>query len=341
MGLIASFHLPLAFGIPCFQLDPFEWIAAPVLMLEAASREKATIAWMPNFAYNLMADHIHEEDLADIRLDSLRLLVNCSEPVRYASHERFARRFGPYGFRREALAACYAMAETTFAVTQSIPGKESAVLEASREDLARGRFAVPAPGQKWIACVSSGRPISGCEVLIVDDGCEPLPEGYVGEVMIRSVSMFDGYRNNPEETSKVIKDGWYRSGDYGFCREGEYHILGRKKDIIIVAGKNIYPEDIEYAVAEVPGVIAGRVVAFGLEDEAAGTEQVCVIAETPVEDSVGRKALRSAVVMAGMAGDVTISRVYLVPPRWLFKSSSGKPSRSANKQRALRELSST
>lgn len=147
--------------------------------------------------------------------------------------------------------------------------------------------------------------------------------------------MFDGYRKNPEKTAEAMKDGRYCSGDYGFAWKGEHYILGRKKDIIIVAGKNIYPEDIEYAVAGIPGIIPGRVVAFGIENEDSGTEEVCVIAETSAEAPKERKALQSAIVMAGMAIDITIARVYLVPPRWLFKSSSGKPSRSANKERTL------
>jgi fatty-acyl-CoA synthase len=325
----------LAFGIPSIQLDPFEWVSAPVILFEAAYREKATISWMPNFAYNLMADRIHEEDLCSIRLDSFRMLTNCSEPVRFSSHEKFANRFEPYGLRREVLAACYAMAETTFAVTQTVPGIEAAVLEASREDLSSGRYRSAVPGKNSIKCVSSGQPISGCEVRIVDSQFHPVEEGHVGEIAIRSASMFNGYRKNPEKTAAVMKDGWYCSGDYGFVWKGECYILGRKKDIIIVAGKNIYPDDIEYAIADTPGVIPGRVVAFGLDNDDTGTEEVCVIAETSKEDPQERKSLQAAIVKAGMAVDVTISRIYLAPPRWLFKSSSGKPSRSANKQRAL------
>jgi fatty-acyl-CoA synthase len=335
MGLIACFHLPLACGIPTIQIDPFEWVSAPVLLLEAASQEKATLAWLPNFAYNLMADRIHEEDLAGIRLDSIRMLINCSEPVRLASHDKFAKRYEACGLRREVLAACYAMAETTFAVTQTAPGSEAPVFEASREELARGRAIPPSPGQNPAKCVSSGRAISGCEVTVVDDQNRPLQEGQVGELLIRSVSMFEGYRNNPEKTAEVLKDGWYASGDYGFCKDGECYVLGRKRDLIIVAGKNLHPEDIEDVIGAINGVIAGRVVAFGLEDPEVGTERVCVIAETPLESAERKESLRSAIVLSGMEIDVSISRVYLVPPRWLIKSSAGKPSRAANRQRAL------
>jgi len=159
--------------------------------------------------------------------------------------------------------------------------------------------------------------------------------GGVGELAIRSATAFDGYRNLPEDTARVQAGGWYFSGDLGFEWEGEYYVIGRKKDLIIVAGENRYPEDIEDEVGRVPGVLPGRVVAFGLEDEARGTELVCVVAETDVPEGAARRRLAMQIVRAGMAIDVTVSRVHLAPPRWLIKSSSGKPSRSANRERVL------
>jgi acyl-CoA synthetase (AMP-forming)/AMP-acid ligase II len=338
MGLIAAFYVPLTLGIPIVQLDPFEWVSAPAILLEAVSLEKGTLVWLPNFAYNLMADRIREEDLENVRLDSVRMLINCSETVRAESHEKFYRRFARYGFRREALGACYAMAETTFAATQTHPGVEARRLAVDREEIAEGWVRIADGEEGARVCVSSGVPISGCELRIVGESGEELPEGRVGEVAIRSVSLFDGYRNDPEKTAEVLRNGWYLSGDYGFSHEGEFYIIGRKKDIIIVAGKNVYPEDVEDAVGQVEGVIPGRVIAFGIEDDASGTEQIGVVAETLLVEEAAARRLRQAVVASGMTIDVTISRVYLAPPRWLIKSSSGKPARKANRDRALIEL---
>jgi len=338
MGLIAAFYLPLTLGIPVVLIDPFEWVSAPVLLMEAISLEKGTLAWLPNFAYNLMADRIHEEDLSGMRLESIRMLINCSEPVRAESHEKFHRKFGPYGIRREVLAACYAMAETTFAATQTAPGVEAKKVCADMEDIAKGRLVITGKDGNARICVSSGAPIPGCELRIVDESGKDLPDGQVGEIAIRSVSLFDGYRNNPEKTAEVLRNGSYFSGDYGFSHQGEFYIIGRKKDIIIIAGKNVYPEDIEDAVGQVPGAIPGRVITFGMEDDLSGTEQIYVIAETGLNDDAERKKLRLGIREAGMGIDVTIARVFLAPPRWLIKSSSGKPSRNANKERALREL---
>jgi acyl-CoA synthetase (AMP-forming)/AMP-acid ligase II len=338
MGLIAAFYLPLVYGTPLVQMSPMEWVSVPALLTDAISQEKGTLCWLPNFAYNLMADRVRDDDLQGVRLDSVRLLVNCSEPVRAESHDRFYPRFAPFGLRREALSACYAMAETTFAVTQTPAGQEAKRLEVDRAELSRGNVVRVSELAAGRLCVSSGIPVSGCGVRIVDANRRDLPAGKVGEIAISSVSLFDGYRNHPEKTAEVLQDGWYYSGDYGFIHGGECFVIGRKKDLIIVAGNNVFPEDVEDAVGMVPGVIPGRVVAFGLDDERSGTEVLCVIAESEASTDERKKALRLAVIQAGMAIDVTISRIHLVPPRWMIKSSAGKPARATNKTRALEDI---
>jgi fatty-acyl-CoA synthase len=335
MGLIAAFHLPLACGIPTVQIDPFEWIAAPALYLDALWRELGTLGWLPNFAYNLMTSRIHDEELEGVRLDHVRMLINCSEPVRADSLEAFARRFAAYGLRSRALGASYAMAETTFAVTQTEPGRRAKVLPAARDDLRAGTFRPAREDELAREVVSSGKLIPGCALKVLDERGLELTEGQVGEFQVRSESMFTGYRGAPERTARVLHDGWYRSGDYGFLWEGEAYVIGRKNDLIIVAGKNLYPEDIEDAVGAVDGILAGRVVAFGVDDPSTGTQQVWVAAETQLTEEAALRALRARVVEAGMRIDVTISVAKLVPPRWLIKSSAGKPSRSANRDRLL------
>jgi fatty-acyl-CoA synthase len=338
MGLIAAFYLALSTRVPLVQLNPFEWIGAPVLLLEAIAQEHGTLTWLPNFAYNHMVNRIDDRDMENLRLDSVRMFINCSEMVRPESHERFWARFSRYGVRRESLAACYAMAETTFAVTQTGPNEGTNVLWVDREELTRGRIRVSNSEAGARKCASSGRVISGVEVRIVGSDGLDLSEDKVGEIAVRSVSLFDGYRNDPAKSIEVLRDGWYYSGDFGFLHGGEYYIVGRQKDLIIVAGKNIYPEDVEDIVSQVQGISPGRVVAFGIEDGAIGTEQVAVVAETPSEEGIDAKRLRLEIKQAVMQIDVTVARVYLAPPRWLIKSSAGKPSRKANRERALTEL---
>jgi len=335
MGLIAAFYLPLVCGVPLVQLSPMDWVSSPVMLLSEMSTHRGTIAWLPNFAYNFMADRIRGEDLSGIRLEAVRMLINCSEPVRAESHDKFHQRFAGTGIKKASLAACYAMAETTFAVTQTPPGQEARRLTLDRAELARGNVVLAGGGGEGRAIVSSGAPISGCSIRILDESGRDQPEGRVGEIAISSVSMFGGYRNYPEKTAEVMHGDWYHSGDLGFVLGGECYVIGRKKDVMIVSGNNVFPEDIEDAVGKVPGVIPGRVVAFGMEDEKLGTEVLCVVVETDVREEDRRKALRVAILRAGMAIDATIARIYLVPPRWLIKSSSGKPARSSNRSRAL------
>jgi acyl-CoA synthetase (AMP-forming)/AMP-acid ligase II len=336
MGLIAAFHLPLALGIPTVQISPFEWVTFPSILLDAVSKERGTISWLPNFAFDMMATKIRDADLQNIDLKSWRMIINCSEPIRHESHQKFRTRFQPFGLAPTSICTCYAMAEATFAVTQSAPGSQPVVMSVNRAELAKGTVFISADESEARYCVSSGTLIPGCDVRIVDDSGRGLPEGQVGEFAIRSVSLFDGYRNYPEKTAEVLRDGWYYSGDLGFKYGADFFVIGRKKDIIIVAGNNIYPEDVESAVGTVDGVIPGRVVAFGEDDTKTGSERLCVMAETDIADASGQKQLRNAILKAGMAIDVSITNIYLVPPRFLIKSSSGKPSRQANKARVER-----
>lgn len=335
MGLIAAFHLPLAFGIPTVQIDPFEWVIVPSLLLEAVSSERGTISWLPNFALNMMADKIADDELQGFDLKSWRLVINCSEPVRYESHRKFLTRFRHYGLDPSALSTCYAMAELTFAATQTLPGTEPALLDVDRAELAKGNVKIWQSGDQARTCVSSGKVVGGCQMKLVDDNRQAVEEGTIGEIAIKSISMFEGYRNYPEKTAEVLLDGWYYSGDYGFVTTGDYYVIGRKKDVIIVAGNNVYPEDVEDAVSKVDGLNPGRIIAFGEENRELGSEQVSIIAESSVSDEQKQKDLKMAMIEAGMAIDVSITNVYLVPPRWLIKSSAGKPSRSANKERIL------
>lgn len=336
MGLIAAFHLPLAFGIPSVQIDPFEWVMIPALLLEVISKEKCTVTWLPNFSYNMMADKIQDDDLEGISLESMRLFINCSEPVRESSHISFYNRFKKYGLKKNSLSTCYAMAETTYAVTQTEPGNEPVVLKVDRKQMSKGKIELTDNASSR-NCVSSGKVINGCEIKIVDENRKEINSGSIGEIAIKSVSMFDGYRNYPEKTGEVLQNGWYYSGDYGFKYNDAYYIIGRKKDIIIVTGNNVYPEDIEDTISKVEGVIPGRVVAFGEEDRQIGSEQISVVAETKLLNETEQKKLKTEIIKAGMAADFSIRKIYLVPPRWLIKSSAGKPSRKANRERILNE----
>ncbi len=307
MGLIAGFLMPLVQGLPLVLLSPFDWVRSPGLLLRAITSHAGTLCWLPNFAYSHMARRVRERDLEGASLASVRAFVNCSEPVRAASQQAFLERFGTIGARPEQLAACYAMAENVFAVTQTPPGR---------------------PPRLHDGHVSCGVPIPGVEVKI----------GPGGEIQLRSDCMLSGYHRRPELDAAAFDDGWYRTGDLGFLADGELYVIGRQKDLIINGGKNLHPHDLEAVVNGVPGVHPGRAVVFGVADEAEGTELIAVVAETDAAGDEASRAIVAAVRQAfvGQVG-VAASYVHLVPPGWLVKTSSGKIARDANRRKWLAE----
>jgi len=343
MGLIAGFVMPVLFGVPLVLLSPFDWVRAPQRLLQAITRYQGSLCWLPNFAYNFCAAKIRERDLEGVDLSSLRAVINCSEPMQWESHQVFLDRFLPYGLKPQALAACYAMAENVFAVTQG--GIDIPVQVDSIDALAftTRRQAEPSSDPETaLRMLSAGRPISNTRVKIVNDHHHPLPDRQIGEIALQSSSMLTGYYQRPDLTAKAFHAGWYLTGDLGYSVEGELYVVGRKKDLIIVGGKNIYPQDLELLANKTPGVHPGRVVAFGVYNHASGTEDVVLVAELAVGLDAADPAVRQKIsaeirqnVMHGSA--VALRQVHLVAPKWIIKTSSGKISRSANREKFLRE----
>jgi acyl-CoA synthetase (AMP-forming)/AMP-acid ligase II len=186
--------------------------------------------------------------------------------------------------------------------------------------------------------MSSGKPIAGTDVKIVDSDGNALPERHVGEIVLRGNSMLTGYYHLPEATEKVIRDGWYFTGDLGYLADGELFVSGRMKDLIIVGGKNIYPQDIESILNEIEGIKAGRTVAFGVFNDKLGTEDIGVVAELEDESDEARARIQREVrQQVVQALDVNARYIHLVDAMWLIKTSSGKIARSANRDKFLVE----
>lgn len=347
MGLIACFMLPLICHLPIVMQSPTNWVMQPRTMPQLISEYKCTLAWVPNFTLQFLARRVSSEDRHTFNLSSLRALINCSEPVRERSMDEFLAAYAPCGLRPNVLQSSYAMAETVFAVTQS-GAKGDSGPRRIRVDAERFRdehFALPVsdpasdPVENTASFVSSGKCLPGSEVKIVSSTGEELREGGVGEIWIRSDAMFDGYFNRLDLTAKALQDGWYRSGDLGFVRDAELFVIGRTRDLIIVAGKNIYPQDVEEIACSHPAIHDGRAVALGLYNPDVGTEEIVVIAEVQdgenLRDSLSiEQALRNAVV-AELG--VTVRAIYLKPPRWIVKSTAGKPARSTTREKLLAE----
>ena len=341
MGLIAGFLMPLVQGTPLVLMSPFDWVQHPAILFRAIHDYGGTLCWLPNFAYNHCARRVRRRDTQGLSLASVRMFVNCSEPVLHDSHQLFLERFAPHGVKPEMLAVSYAMAENTFAVTQTPPSQPARLDVVDRVELEQNRYArsVHRDDPNAQVRVSCGPVIAGTGVRVVNDEGQVLPERCVGQVAIQSDYMLSGYYKRPD--LQPFHGGWYLTGDMGYVAEGEVYIVGRLKDLIINAGKNIYPQDIEAIVNTVPGVHAGRAVAFGVPDEREGTELIAVVAEVNTQDTAARKhiatQIRQTVARQSM---VTVSYVHLVDSRWLVKTSSGKIARRANRDKWLAERGS-
>jgi fatty-acyl-CoA synthase len=308
------------------------------MLLKAISDYGGTLCWLPNFAYNHMARRIRQRDLDGVSLATMCAFINCSEPVRHDSHTQFLAAFAPYGLQENMLAVSYAMAENTFAVTQTPIGAIPHVDIVDQKVLTEEKIAVPSlySSENTVHIVSCGAPIAGTVVRVVNADGQDLAERQVGEIAIRSEYMLTEYYQRPDLAP--FNDGWYFTGDMGYMATGEMYIIGRKKDIIINAGKNIYPQDIEAIVNTVAGIKAGRAVVFGVPDKREGTELIAVVAEVLTDNAEEQHAINRAIrqTVAQQAA-VTVTYVKLVDDQWLIKTSSGKIARAANRDKWLRE----
>jgi fatty-acyl-CoA synthase len=342
MGLIASFVMPVLCRVPLVLMSPFDWVRAPQRLLQAVSHYRGTLSWLPNFAYNFCAQKIRDRDLEGADLSSWRALINCSEPTYWSSHHVFAERFAKYGLSAGALTTSYAMAENVFAVTQSGMDGPVAVDEIDQRALITERVARPGHGAgPTLKLLSSGRPLPNVRVRVVDSTFHDMPERHLGDIALQSDCMLTGYYHRDDATLSAFRDGWYLTGDLGYWAGGQLYVTGRKKDLIIVGGKNVYPQDLERLAADVPGVHPGRVVAFGVFSEEAGTEDVVVVAEVDTEDADERQRLADEIRLRIARGtDVTLRHAHVVGAHWLLKTSSGKTARSANRDKYLAEMTS-
>ncbi len=343
MGLIACFMLPMVFHIPIVMQSPLDWVMHPETMLQIISEYKCTLAWLPNFAFQFAPRRTSQRSRTQYDLSSVRALINCSEPVRAKSMSEFQNAFGAAGLKRTALQSSYAMAENVFAVTQSDLSRPSGPprlwADGPQFRGARQIVAVAEGASGAVAFTSSGRLLPHHEIRIASDSGAVLGDGRVGEILVKSDCLFDGYHNRPDLTAQAIIDGWYHTGDLGFCLEGELYVVGRKKDLLIIGGENIYPQDIEEIVASHSTVRDGRVIAMGLYNPDLGTEDIVVVAELEHEEQLAQATkiegeIRSLVV-AGMG--VAIRTIFLKPPKWIVKSTAGKPARSATREKLLQE----
>src|SRR5580692_5273766 len=259
MGLIGAWFVPLFTGIPLVVMSPLAFLSRPERWLRAIHRHRATICPAPNFAYELCVRKIADKDLEGLDLSSWRAATNGAEPVRAETMERFAKRFAPYGFRRESLMPVYGLAEATLAVSVPRLGTGYKVDRIERAQFeSEGRAVqVASADAAALEFVNAGKPVPTVEVRIVDGDGVNLGERREGRLWFRGPSATSGYYRNAEATRELLRDGnWIDSGDLAYWGEGEIYITGRAKDMIIKAGRNLYPHEVEEIAGRIAGVRA-------------------------------------------------------------------------------------
>lgn len=344
MGLIACFMLPMVAHLHLVMQSPLDWVMSPGSMLQVVSEYKCSLAWLPNFAFPFVPRRTPKSRWQRLDLSSMRAIINCSEPVRTASMKEFEESFAAIGLKAGVLQSSYAMAENVFAATQSnlnaASGPRQIWVEGQSFRAAHRIVIVPVGTVGAMSFTSSGRLLPQHEIRIASDSGEASSDACVGEIHLRSDCLFTGYYNRPDLTERALVDGWYRTGDLGFLLDGELYVVGRKKDLLIVGGENIYPQDIEEIVAAHPAIHDGRAVAIGVYNPNLGTEDIVVVAEVEQEeDFLARSAeierdLRNSVV-AGLG--VAVHTILLKPPKWIVKSTAGKPARANTREKLLKE----
>ncbi|HKE00719.1 MAG TPA: AMP-binding protein [Planctomycetota bacterium] len=338
-GLICVTVASVVLGCEYTLLSPAHWIGHPASIYRRISDRRATCYWMPNFAFNYSASRIPDSDLEGVDLSCLRAVTNGAEPCFHESHEKLLARFARYGLRREALAIVYGMAEVVCVVV-SIGGvgndpivsdciDRKVLLEEQRA------VAVAEDHERAQRVLSVGRCLGGTRFRIVDPSTHAdLPDRVVGEVLFQSNAQMNGYYRNPEASAACMRDGWYVTGDLAYRVGDLIFYTGRRKDLIILGGNNLYPQDVEEIVFSHPNVVVGRAVALGVTDLELGTQRLVVVCETRSEDAEGKRDVVRFVrrEVAARIG-AHVDRVYFAPPRWLLKTPSGKIARQPNLER--------
>jgi len=332
MGLVACILLPLLKGVPLVMMSPFEWVSNPRILLDAIKDYKGTHVWLPNFALGHLTKSISDAEASGLDLTSLKQVICCSEPVLADTVDSFVKKFSLSGLKESMLYNCYAMAENTFAMASTTEGPIP-FIEIDRDYfLKEHKVRISKSGYK---IASVGVPLSNIAIKIIDSNGVELKEAEIGQIIIKSDCMLSGYHNNPQESRNAFLNEWFKTGDLGFFYRNNYYVTGRQKDLIIVGGENIYPQDIESILNEEDYLIPGRNLALGISDERIGTERVVILAEVKdgqLSTDIDTISLRTRILNNL---NISVSEIIFLPHMTLLKATAGKISRALNRDAYL------
>lgn len=334
MGLIGAWLGSLYYAALLVIMSPLAFLARPQRWLWAIHRYRGTLSASPNFGYEFCLRKLDDTDLGGLDLSSWRFAANGAEAVSPDTIERFCQRFAKHGFKRQAMMPVYGLAESSVGLAFPALDSDPHIDRIKRDLFMNDVRAVPAESNDPHALrfVSCGFPLAGHHIRIVDSTGRELPERHEGELQFRGPSATSGYFRNPEATKSLFDGDWLTSGDKGYVAHGEIFITGRIKDIIVRAGRNIYPDELEQVIGEIEGIRKGCVAIFGSADPHSGTERLVVMAETYATELAAQDRLREQIIatttdVIGTPPD----DVVLVAPHTVLKTSSGKLRRAASR----------
>jgi 1-acyl-sn-glycerol-3-phosphate acyltransferase len=334
MGLIGAWLGSLHFAYQLVIMSPLAFIARPQRWLWAIHKYGGTLSAAPNFAYELCLRRIDDKDIEGLDLSSWRIACNGAEAVNPVTLKKFIARFTGYGFKPESMLPVYGLAESSVGLAFPKPGSGIKIDRIKRDSFMETGEAIPVSeaDPRGLEFVSCGEPLPGHQIRIVDAADRELPERREGSLQFAGPSTTTGYFKNPDKTKELFHDKWLDSGDKAYMAEGNVYITGRSKDIIIRAGRNIYPVEMEEAIGKVEGIREGNVAVFGSKSSASGTERLIVLAETRKKDAQALEKIRSLVntIVTDLVG-APPDEVVLAPPNTVLKTSSGKIRRNASR----------
>lgn len=333
MGLIGKVIAPMTVSVPVVYVPTLSFLRRPRGWLEVITRYRGTISFSPNFGYGLCTKRIGSEELEGLDLGAWRVAGCGAEPIQADTLDLFAEKFAQAGFARSAFLPCYGMAEHSLAISFGRLGQGHTTDCVRSASLWEHGLAEPGdPGEDGtVRVVSCGLPLGEHEVAILDDEGTDLSDRQVGEIALKGPSLMQGYFEAPEATQSSMKDGWFLTGDLGYRADGEIFVCGRKKDVIIVNGRNYYPQDIEWAVNDLEGVRTGSAVAFGSPGPD-GAERVIVVAETRQPGDAHEEIASAIRVRVHEVTGIHAGDVRVLPPGSVSKTTSGKLKRAETRR---------
>lgn len=344
MGLVGFMLTPLLTQMSVDYLATRDFARRPLQWLSLITRNSGSLSFSPSFGYDLCTRRASGGNTGELNLESWRVAGIGGDMVQPHVLQRFGETFAPLGFHKTAFVPSYGLAETTLAITFSALGREVHIDAVDRQNLADERTAVAATNgsmdgvREFVVC---GKPMPGHEVQVRDTDGRILPDRRVGLVFAKGPSVMAGYFGNPEATARILdEDGWLNTGDLGYTIDGALVIAGRDKDLIIINGRNIWPQDLEWAAEELPQLRSGDAAAFTVDD-AGETEQVVVLVQCRVNDPDARADLTREITGVIRESAGIECEVALIPPRSLPKTSSGKLNRSRAREMYLNGIHKT